>query len=384
MFNSWSPLSRELRNAARVAVDDVLKVREDERVVIVTNPERDVSRVSMALYDAVLDRRGRSVLLFQQRKSQLDFADPEVIRAISSEPQIVISVSAGKMGKDREGIKKPYEAEGKSYDSLFQYLLHGKRQLRSFWSPGVTEEMFSRTVPIDYRHLKRHCRYLKKVMDESAEIRITSAAGTDLRIGLQGRKAMVDDGDFSVAGSGGNLPAGEVFASPQLGSSSGLIVFDGCMSYYDGVALLDGTIEVEVVNGLITSISGGPEADRLKETLKRAEKKAHDLESQGKLGSGMGEAYAKNSYNLGEIGIGLNRQARLTGNMLEDEKVFGTCHIAIGSNYDEDAPTLIHLDGVIKAPSIISEFEGGTQTQLMNNGKHARFNGFDNDEIKLT
>ena len=40
------------------------------------------------------------------------------------------------------------------------------------------------------------------------------------------------------------------------------------------------------------------------------------------------------------------------GNMLEDEKVYGTCHIAIGANYDNDAKALIHLDGLIKNPTI--------------------------------
>jgi leucyl aminopeptidase (aminopeptidase T) len=230
--------------------------------------------------------------------------------------------------------------------------------------------MFCRTVPLDYRQLRLDCGVLENILNDASEIHITTDAGTDIRIGLRGRSAMVDDGDFSRPGSGGNLPAGEVFASPELGSSVGRIVFDGCMSYYDGVALLDETIEAEVVNGLITEISGASEAERLKETLKRAEEKAYELEKAGKLGSG--EVYARNSRNLGEIGVGLNRKAAITGNMLEDEKVFGTCHIAIGSNYDEDAPALIHLDGVIKAPTITVTSERASEIVIMKRGEHAR------------
>ena len=156
------------------------------------------------------------------------------------------------------------------------------------------------------------------------------------------------------------------------------------MSFYDGVALLDSAIVVQIVDGMVTEVSGGSEAERLKETLQKANENAYDFEKEGKLGPGMGVVYAKNSRNLGEIGIGLNRNATLIGNMLEDEKVFGTCHVAIGSNYDEDAPALIHLDGVIKAPTITAALKHsaslrqgskrqGSDTIIMSRGEHARF-----------
>ena len=60
----------------------------------------------------------------------------------------------------------------------------------------------------------------------------------------------------------------------------------------------------------------------------------------------------KNARNIGELGIGLNPAASINGNMLEDEKAFHTCHFAIGQNYDNDAPSLIHLDGVVRNPTI--------------------------------
>ena len=65
----------------------------------------------------------------------------------------------------------------------------------------------------------------------------------------------------------------------------------------------------------------------------------------GKLSKKDLPEYLKNIYNLGELGIGLNEKAKIVGNMLEDEKVFKTCHIAVGLNYDQDARALIHFDG---------------------------------------
>ena len=49
--------------------------------------------------------------------------------------------------------------------------------------------------------------------------------------------------------------------------------------------------------------------------------------------------------------------------MLEDEKVFKTCHIAIGSNYDDDAKALIHLDGLVKNPTIVVRDARGREDQ---------------------
>jgi hypothetical protein len=65
---------------------------------------------------------------------------------------------------------------------------------------------------------------------------------------------------------------------------------------------------------------------------------------------GAGAVYARNARNIGEIGIGLNPEARINGHMLEDEKAFYTCHFAIGLNYDNDASCLIHLDDLVKNP----------------------------------
>jgi len=64
------------------------------------------------------------------------------------------------------------------------------------------------------------------------------------------------------------------------------------------------------------------------------------------------EEYSRNARALGEFGIGLNPKAKIVGNVLEDEKVLGTVHFAIGSNYDQDVLALIHSDGIVKNPTI--------------------------------
>ena len=364
-----SPYGVKLREAARIAVELSLKVAAGEQVLIVSNPSPDVAAVAQALYDAAVDAGGRPVLMFQPVKPQFSFAEPAVIAAFEAKPEVVISLSAEKLGKDARGIASPYEHGGSKYDHVFHLRMYGEKNCRSFWSPSTTVESFIRTVPIDYAELRRRCAALKCVLDEAVEVRVTAPAGTDITVGLRGRKAKADDGDFSRPGSGGNLPAGETFISPENGTSQGVICFDGSISVAEGEIMVATPIRCTVKDGFVVEITGGEEAARLLETVEAAERNAAEFERAGKLPAGSGAAYARNARNIGELGIGLNPAARITGKMLEDEKAFRTCHFAIGMNYDEDAPSLIHLDGLVRNPTITAVMPDGSEKVIERDGE---------------
>ena len=361
------PIDEDLMNAAKVAINEVLGTEKDEKVLIVTNPHEDVRSISMALYDAALEVGALPVLIFQPVKTQLDFAEESVLSAIESNPDIILSISKQKLGKDKKALKNPYQVGEKKYDNTFHYLL-GEKKTRSFWSPSVTAKMFAETVPIDYEELKKMCKKIKDELDKAIETHITAPSKTDLTIGLKGREAKSDDGDFTEMGRGGNLPCGEVFISPELGTSKGVIGFDGSISLEGGEVIITTPILTKVEGGFVTEITGGDEANKLQNTIDKAQGTVKDFVASGKLPKESEESYIKNARNLGELGIGLNKNAKIVGNMLEDEKVYGTCHIAIGSNYDEDAKSLIHLDGLIKNPTITVKYEDGSEKTIIKEG----------------
>ena len=143
------------------------------------------------------------------------------------------------------------------------------------------------------------------------------------------------------------------------------------MSLHDGDVLIRTPIVCTVRDGYITAISGEEEASALLSTVSLAERNAMDYEESGKLPAGSGAVYAKNARNIGELGIGLNPAAAVSGNMLEDEKAFRTCHFAVGHNYDEDAPALIHLDGLVKRPTITAFMESGAEVVIERDGELA-------------
>ena len=358
----------ELYNAAKIAVTEVLGLKKDEGLLIITNPLQDVSDISRALYKAAQDVGSRPVLIYQEKKNQLDFAEDAVLGSLSKAPPAIISMSAGKLGKDRFSLEKPYELEGKKYDHIFNYLLRGKKEIRSFWSPGVTRDIFVRTVPIDYARLRKEAHTVKEILDKADGVCITAPGGSDFYIGLKGRAASLDDGEFSKPGSGGNMPCGETHISPELGASRGIIVFDGSISLHDGDIVLKNPITCEVEKGFVTDISGGEEAKKLRETIDLSVQNARKMAQEGKLPETTMKEYIKNGTNLGELGIGLNPKAKITGNMLEDEKAYHTCHVAIGTNYEGDASALIHLDGLIRDPTMTAIYPDGEELMFMKEG----------------
>lgn len=381
----------KIQESAHKVVNDVCKIRSGERVLIITNRVLEditvdmesgaktltipqVELISQALYDECEKAGAQVSMVMQPAKYSMDSADETVLAALKTEPDVCFSISHNKLGKDAKGISHPYlDDEGNSYDHIFDYLLHGKKNMRSAWTPGITLDMFKRTVAIDYQELQNRCATLCELYKNVVQVEVKAPAGTDLLIPVEGRQPLVDDGDFSKPGTGGNVPAGEVFISPVVGNGkdkgcSGRIAFDGSMSVNSGCVAINEPIVVDVAGGFITNISGGQEAQKLLETITEAEEEAKAMGKDGRLSPEDSQLYCRNARNIGELGIGLNPAAKITGNMLEDEKAFKTCHIAIGENYDNDANALIHLDGVIKNPTIDFIYQDGSRRRILDEG----------------
>ena len=378
---SSSGIIKKNRTPAETVIQEVCKVKKGERVLIIANPA--TSEVAQNLYTAAEASGALPTLMYQPERSSFDNATPEVIAAIGANPDVCFSISSNKLGKDPSASANPYKTEdGQTFTHIFDYLLDGKKSMRAVWTPGITVDMMNRAANIDYKELASRCARLTELFKGAKYVHVTAPAGTDIEIPIENRSLLSDDGDFSRPGTGGNIPAGEVFISPLVGGLKkagsdelneeygGVIVFDGSMTFPDGDSILETPIKCTVERSYVKEITGGDEAKRLLKGITEAESRSIQLEKEGKLPKGMGEIYKKNARNIGELGIGLNPAARITGNMLEDEKAFHTCHFAIGENYDNDAPSLIHLDGVVREPTITIKYADASKKDLtiVNNG----------------
>lgn len=197
--------------------------------------------------------------------------------------------------------------------------------------PNITLGILKRAIDIDYKRMNGLNLKLIEILNKGVEVEINSKQGTRIKFGIKGRNAIgKKDGIYDKRGSYGNLPAGETYLAPVEKTAEGIFVVDGSLG---GIGKVDMPVKIYVRRGKVTRISGGASANKLRVVLERVGKKA--------------------KY-VAEFGIGTNDRAKIGGNLLEDEKVKGTCHIALGNNigFGGKIDVPLHIDGVIKKPSI--------------------------------
>lgn len=354
-------------NVVRVSkkvMSESVGLKPNERVLIITNPSYDVDIISRSLYHACTELGGRPTLIYQPVKTQADFREFAVQQAFFSNPDIWISISGNKLGKDELGLRGHlYRGPRGGVGSEYQKVLLDEGTSRAFWSPEITLDTWVRTADINYDELERDVDRVHKLLTGASSVRITSRAGTDLRINLEGRVAFKDDGNYRSRGGGGNIPAGEVYISPVNETAEGIVVFDGVISAHDRSIVVENPVWMEIEGGYVKleSIRGeGEEASKVREALERGMAKSREL--------GKSEGFIRNSLHTGELGIGLNKNAKLVASMLEAEKVKETIHLAIGSNYDHDAEASTHYDNVVRSPTVVLIIDG-KEVVLMEEGK---------------
>ena len=181
------------------------------------------------------------------------------------------------------------------------------------------------------------CRRLGAAFTSGDSVHLTSPRGTDLRFGIEGRVANVLT-NIPDPGELGPIPDIEVNVVPVTGSAEGTIIADASVPYL-GIGILEEPIVCTVREGYIVEMTGGDQADFLREHL---------------------DSFAdRHCFNVAELGVGLNPNARLTGEMLEDEGVMGTIHIGIGTSHtlggEIVAPT--HYDLIMWEPTITVDDE---------------------------
>ena len=173
-------MKKEISPAKNV-IENVCKVRKDERVLIIANPE--TSRIAQELYAASCEAGAKTVLAYQSIKTSFDNAEKEIIAAIASNPDVCLSVSAQKLGKDAQATANPYKTEdGTEYQHIFDFLLDGKKSMRAVWTPGITWDMYERTVNIDYENLRKNCELLGKYFENAISVQVTAPSGTDVAV----------------------------------------------------------------------------------------------------------------------------------------------------------------------------------------------------------
>jgi leucyl aminopeptidase (aminopeptidase T) len=284
--------------------------KDGERVLVIT--DEPLRTIGYALHQAAKDLRHEVVLVeIIPRKSNGAEPPPEVAEMMAKFEVVLCPTSKSLTHTD---ARRAASAAGVRVATL----------------PGVTEEIMIRCMNADYTRIAARTATLCTLLERTKTVRVQTAAGTDIMMPIEGRRAFASSGLFRNRGESGNLPTGEAYLAPLEGRSNGVVVVDGSMA---GIGLLSTPLRIVVRDGYAKDITGGPEAQRLVALL---------------------EPHGPDARTVAEFGIGTNDRAKLTGVILEDEKVMGTIHIAFGDNKSMGGSVRVasHLDGLVKAPTV--------------------------------
>lgn len=312
-----------MKESARIVLKDCLGVKKTDEVLIIVDEKS--RRIGNTLFDIAKSLAAEAVLIEMIERKAYGSEPPRLVAEAMKSADVVIAPTS------------------KSLSHTKARLAATKSGVRIASMPTITERIMSRTMSANYAKIKERSLKFRDLLSQGSEARLTTPAGTDLTLSIAGREAIADTGTLHEKGAWGNLPAGEAFVAPVEGKTSGVAVIDMTMG---GIGVVRVPIRMVIEDGYVTEISGGNEAQALSELLRDKGKEAK---------------------NIAELGIGTNEKAIESGSPLEDEKVIGTVHIAIGDNSTIGGSVVapVHLDGVMKKPTL--SINGKT---VIKDGKH--------------
>ncbi|MCM3763796.1 aminopeptidase [Neobacillus niacini] len=296
-----------LIKVAQSILNQNLNLKENEQILIVTDAES--AEIAEIFYQAGLASGNETQLMKMKTRSKSGEEPPRTVAEAMKTAEVVLCITCHSL--THTSARKEASAHGARVATM----------------PGVTLDMLQEgAITADYLEVEQLTDYYCKILDAGEQVTIEKGNAT-LSFSIKGRNGIPSTGIFRKKGESGNLPSGESYIAPLEDSANGTIVVDGSIA---GIGVLKEPVTLTLINGRLKDASG----DDGKRLL--------DL-----LGEGNGRIIA-------EFGIGTNKKARLTGNVLEDEKVFGTVHIAFGSNkpFGGTNEAGVHIDCVIKDPVV--------------------------------
>jgi aminopeptidase len=330
-----------IREQAEIIVDHATDVQAGDNVVI--SAPAVAEDLAVALHEAVGDRGAMPVFLGKSDRADRAFLkaidDDEIetpthLEACYEESDVLIRVRSETNATEQGDVDPETQAAHTRASRPVQEVALSKRWcLTQFPSPasaqlaGMSTAAYENfvwdAINKDWSAQRAHQAQMVDVLDPADEVHIRSGEVTDVTMSVDGMTTINDYAEH-------NLPGGEVFTAPVVDSVEGEVLFDKPL-YHQGREITGAHLVFE--GGEVVEHGADTNEDLLTEVLNTDD----------------------GARRLGELGIGMNRDIdRFTYNMLFDEKMGDTVHMAIGRAYDETVgedreanQSAVHLDMIV-------------------------------------
>ena len=353
-------VDKRVEKFAKVLVDYSMCVKKGEYVKIRGTTE--AKPLILELYKAVLKKGAYPLLdvefpelnyIYYKNASEEQLKTfPQLKMDELKKVQVYFGIISPKNTRDLSKINpKIVGLRNKVTRPISDYIVNGRPNIRRCTTcyPTVAlaqeaemsiqeyEDFVFSAVNIDWKKEKERLKKINTAFEKGSEVRIIGKE-TDIKLSIKGKNSVADYGEE-------NMPGGEVFMAPVRESLNGHIKFT-YPAIYMGREVSD--IYLEFKNGKVVNYDASKNKDTLKIVLNTD----------------------KNSSYVGELGIGCNPKiTKFTKELLLDEKIHGTVHLALGMAYKQNGggnDSAVHWD-------IVKELRDGGEIIL--DGKVIQKNG---------
>lgn len=288
----------ELGKAAKILCEELFKLKPGETFVITADTESD---------KRVVDATARAAFACDAKPMVIYTASPLGVGK-AADPMLPLESLTAALLKADAWVE--FNNQWLLYSTPYDIAMKENKKLRHQCLVGMNVDMMVRNIGrVDYPNLEKFMKLVTQKTLSAEHMRITTPAGTDVEFDNEpGRKPIMELGYADTPGS--HMMAGQIGWSPNFESINGTIVFDGSL-VPPIIGILKEPVRLIIEKGEVVKIEGGKEAAEYEKWLK--------------------------SFNhpqmlkLAHVCYGFNPGARLTGDILEDERVWGGTEWGIGN-----------------------------------------------------
>lgn len=320
--------------SAQKAMIHVMNLNKDDDVLVIS--DEDTKSVGESFYNAAIEYDCSAQLYLLPEKDRPLIEIPPEMDELAKGKTIVINAFKGL------GDETPFRVK-------WVKKILATKSIRLGHGAGITKTMMIEgPMNIDYEPMVNTADKMIKILENAKIAHISAPGGTNIVLYIEDR-GFSTDVRITKEPYFANLPCGEIWCGPIETQGDGIIVCDGSIG---DIGRVKKPLKITVKNGKIINIES-----KDKNLVKEVEKLI-SLDEEASI--------------IGELGIGLNPGAKLSGILLEDEKALETAHIAFGNNTDMQGgqnTSITHRDFLFYNPTIKITYKDGSIKILMKNGK---------------
>ena len=313
----------ELGKAADILVRELFKLRQGEEFVITADTESD---------PRVVDATARATFAANAKPMVIWLASPLGVGK-AADPLLPTKTLTAALKEADAWVE--FNNEWLLYSTPWDIAMKENKKLRYLCLVGMDADMMVRCIGrVDYPSLREFQRKVVELTKKARKMRITTPAGTDVTFDNDPtRPVTLEDGYAETPGP--HFMAGQIGWAPVFESINGVIAFDG--SLVPPVGLVKIPVKLHVKNGKVMKIEGAKEATEFEAWLKSFSD--------------------SNMLMMAHVCYGFHPGAKLTGNILEDERVWGGTEWGLGNVGPmylppHGKPAASHTDGICLNSSV--------------------------------